>query len=60
MEAGSLRTIHWTVSEHGGTVREPLYTKNFWVELGSRACRENASTCALLPTHERTYLRLAA
>lgn len=47
-----LNTIHSTFSVQGGAVSEPLYTKYFCVDCGSRASGEKYSRGALLPSHQ--------
>lgn len=47
-----LNTIHSTFSVQGGVVSEPLYTKYFFVDCGSRASGEKGSRGLLLPSHQ--------
>ena len=42
-EMPTLKTVHKTVSEHGGVVRDPLYLKNPFVFLGNKSTNGNVS-----------------
>ena len=42
-EIPTLKTVHKTVSEHGGVVRDPLYLKNPFVFLGNKSTNGNVS-----------------